>query len=106
MHKAFREQKDLFSVILEEAIDLACTEVLCSLGGARLWPKGDVAPQGLSATAGRVALEPWGGTKKQREGLGCVRLSAARSSGCWHPVAGAMLLGACAGHCVAAVCIA
>lgn len=106
MHKAFREQKDLSSVILEEAIELACTEVLCSLGGARLWPKGDVAPQDLSATAGGVALEPRGGTKKQREGLGCVRLSAAHSSGCWQPVAGAVLLGARAGRCVAAVCIA
>lgn len=47
---------------------------------------GDVAPQDLAATAGRVALEPQGGTKKEREELGGVWLSAAHSSGCWHPV--------------------
>lgn len=99
MHKAFGEQKDLFSVILEEAIDLACTEVLCSLGGARLWPL--VAPQDLSATAGRVALEPRRGTKKEREGLGCLQHTA-RAAGtlwlvqcCWDHVLGTVLQ-----HCV------
>lgn len=100
MHKAFGEQKDLFSVILEEAIDLACTEVLCSLGGARLWPL--VAPQDLS-----LCWQSGTGTAAwDQEGKGGAGVSAAHSSGCWHPVAGAMLLGPCAGHCVATLCIA